>query len=44
MLREHHRAVQHARHPHVVDVRPLAEYLLDAADARVRFADSMALR
>src|SRR4051812_47705339 len=41
MLREHHGAVQHAGHLHVVHVWPLAEYLLQAADARVRFADAV---
>src|SRR5262245_19148126 len=43
MLREHHRAVKHPRHLHVVHVGTLAEYLLDAADSRVRFTDPMTL-
>jgi hypothetical protein len=44
MLGEHDRSVNHPRHPHVVDVRPLAQYLFDAADSRMRFADAVALR
>src|SRR5262245_468737 len=43
MLRQHYRTVKHARHAHVVHVRTLAEYLLDAADSRVRFTDPMTL-
>ena len=41
VLGQHHRAVQHARHAHVVDERLLAERLLEAALPRRRIADPM---
>ena len=41
MLGEHHRAMQHAGHAHVVDERLLAERLLEPAGARDRLADAV---
>ena len=41
MLGQHHRAVQHAGHAHVVDERLVAERLLGAAEARNRMTDAV---